>query len=330
MITISRENHWDENLELTQFIESQSANGIVFHRPKFLQYHNEEKFVQRQQIQFKFYKNNKLIGYINGVIDNNNQQSCFVSPFGASYGGLVYHSELDYKEIETLIELWLSELKTSVQKIRISTTCGFHSRSGNNSYLDYILLRNGFIITKSDMPLVHDVKSDEQLTTRLDKKTATELKQPLQKNPLSLEVIDGIDKESYTLLLESQARLSSFPTHSFDELLKIEELLPGTIKTLKSSHEGKFLSAITTMRISDKVLNTFYIYDSFDGRPFKANHYAYYQVLKYAFDNKYSFVDFGPSTFGWTPNYPLIAFKEKFDTKPYLRHTFEKDVVSDD
>lgn len=330
MITIRQEEHWYEDADLSLFIQDQAANGTLFHRPSFLEYHDDSKFENRKKIQFRFFKHNKLIGYINGVVDTSVESSVFISPFGASYGGLIYSSDLDYKEIETIAELLLTELSQKVNRIKLSTTCQFHSRNGTGAYLDYILLRYGFTITKSDMPLVHEVRDTEQLTGRLDKKTATELKQPLQKNPLKSEIIDGIDKESYNLLLDSQARLSSFPTHTFDELLKIEELLPGTIKTLKTTLNGNLLSAITTMRVSDRVLNTFYIYDSIEGRPVKANHFSYYMVLKYAFENNYKYVDFGPSTFGWTPNYPLIAFKEKFDTIPYLRHTFEKEVAPDD
>ena len=171
---------------------------------------------------------------------------------------------------------------------------------------------------------MHEVGPDEKLSSRIDKKTFTELKQPLSKNKLRLEIITGVDEESYTHLLHSQERLQSTPTHTHAELLKIESLLPGTVQTFKAYSKNDFVAGIITFRLNDNILSTFYVFDTLEGRTLKANHFTYYSVAKIAFENNFKYLDFGASSFGWLPNYPLISFKEKFDTKPFLRHIFEK------
>ena len=196
--------------------------------------------------------------------------------------------------------------------------------TGKSQYVEHILLNKGFVVAKSDIILVHQLDSDEKLPARIDKKTFTELKQPLYKNKLRLVITAGVDEETYRLLLSSQERLQSVPTHTHHELQRIEELLPGTIQTFKAYSDDHYVAGIITFHLNDSIISTFYVFDTPEGRTLKANHFTYFNVTKAAFQNNYKYLDFGASSFGWLPNYPLISFKEKFDGKPYLRNTFEK------
>ncbi|MGZ8511736.1 MAG: hypothetical protein ACXWWA_15215 [Chitinophagaceae bacterium] len=324
MTDVLIEHRWEENVNLTNFILNESDNGTLFHRPLFLQYHGTDKFPDIQPIEISFFKKGKLVGCISGAVQCANGEKKFISPFASSYGGLVFHQELSFKEIEDLYLELLDYLLKEYSQVQIASTPLFQSKSGKSQYIDFILLNNGFSITRSDIILVHQLDSQEKLFGRVDKKTYTELKQPLYKNKLRLEVTDGVDKDSYRLLVNCQERLQSTPTHTYNELQVIENLIPGTIKTFKTYSGDNFLSGIITFHVSADVLSTFYVFDTPEGRALKANHFAYYNVLKYALENEYSYVDFGSSSFGWRPNYPLISFKEKFDGKPFLRNIFGK------
>ncbi|MGZ5219028.1 MAG: hypothetical protein ACXWC7_03085 [Chitinophagaceae bacterium] len=326
MTDVLIEHRWEENVNLTNFILNESDNGTLFHRPLFLQYHGKDKFPGLQPIEISFFKKGKLVGCISGAVQCANGEKKFISPFASSYGGLVFHQELSFKEIEDLYLELLDYLLKEYSQVQIASTPLFQSKSGKSQYIDFILLNNGFSITRSDIILVHQLDLQEKLFGRVDKKTYTELKQPLYKNKLRLEVTDGVDKDSYRLLVNCQERLQSTPTHTYNELQVIENLIPGTIKTFKTYSGDNFLSGIITFHVSADVLSTFYVFDTPEGRALKANHFAYYNVLKYALENEYSYVDFGSSSFGWRPNYPLISFKEKFDGKPFLRNIFGKQV----
>lgn len=324
MIDIVVEHSWEESDKLKDFILKESDNGTLFHRPLFLQYHGENKFRDTEPIQISFYKKNKLVACITGAVQHTNDQKKFISPFASSYGGLVFHNDLSFKEIEEIYFELLDYLQKEFSYIKISSTPSFQSQTGKSQYIDHILLNKGFSISKSDIILVHQVDTDEKLPSRIDKKTFTELKQPLFKNKLDLKIIDGVDEESYKLLFAAQERLESKPTHTYEELLKIEALLPGTIQTFKAYSEDQFVAGIITFRLNENILSTFYVFDTPEGRSLKANHFTYYNVAKIAFEKNYKYLDFGASSFGWLPNYPLISFKEKFDGKPFLRHYFEK------
>ena len=324
MIDIVVEHNWDENNQLKDFILNESDNGTLFHRPLFLQYHGDNKFQDTEPIQISFYKKGKLVAFITGAVQHMNGEKKFISPFGSSYGGLVFHNDLSFKEIEDVYFELLELPSKEYAHIKISSTPSFQSQTGKSQYIDHILLNKGFSITKSDIILVHQLDSDEKLPSRIDKKTFTELKQPLYKNKLRLEIINGVDEESYRLFFNSQERLQSKPTHTHEELLKIEELLPGTVQTFKAYSDDQFCCGNNNLQVKQNICQRFMYLIRPEGRTLKANHFTYFNVAKNAFENNYKYLDFGASSFGWLPNYPLISFKEKFDGKPFLRHSFEK------
>ena len=324
MTDILIDNNWREDSRLQNFIVNESDNGTLFHRPLFLQYHSQDKFADTDPIVISFYKKEKLVASISGAVQYTNGEKRFHSPFASSYGGLVYHKQLSFREIEEVYTDLLDYLHKEYSQIKISSTPPFQSLTGKSQYIDHILLQNGFTITNSDIILVHELGSAEKLNERIHRKTYTELKQPLYKNKLRLELINGVDIASYELLLQAQERLQSQPTHSFEELQRIESLIPGTVQTFKAFSNDTLVAGIIVFRLNSSVLSTFYVFDSPDGRALKANHYTYYCVLNHASENNYKYLDFGSSSFGWRPNYPLISFKEKFDAKPFLRNTFEK------
>jgi len=324
MIDVVIENNWDEESGLRDFILNGADNGTLFHRPLFLQYHCQEKFHDTEPIRILFYKKSKLVACITGAVQHSNDNKKFISPFASSYGGLIFHSYLTFREIEDIYVELLTYLEREYSHIRISSTPSFQSRTGKARYIDHILLNKGFSIVKSDIVLVHHVGPDQDLPARIDKKTFTELKQPLFKNKLRLEIINGVDHPSYQQLLNTQERLGSTPTHTHAELLRIESLLPGTVQTFKAYADDNLVAGMITFRLNNDILSTFYVFDTPAGRSLKANHFTYFMAAKYAFENKYQYLDLGASSFGWVPNYPLISFKEKFDSKPFLRHIYEK------
>jgi len=195
MINVVVEHNWDENTRLKNFILNESDNGTLFHRPLFLQYHDKNKFQDTECLKLSFYKKGRLVAFIAGAVQMTENERRFISPFGSSYGGLVFHKELSFKEIEDVYFELLNNLQKHYAHIKISSTPVFQSKTGKSQYVEHILLNKGFVVTKSDIILVHELDSDEKLPSRIDKKTFTELKQPLFKNKLRLEIAAGVDEE---------------------------------------------------------------------------------------------------------------------------------------
>ena len=140
MTDILIENTWEEDNRLTDFILSESDNGTLFHRPLFLQYHGRDKFTDTHPVVIRFFKKEKLLACISGAIQYSNGEKKFISPFASSYGGLVYHRQLSFKEIEEIYVDLLDYLHKEFSQIKIASTPSFQSLTGKSQYIDHILL----------------------------------------------------------------------------------------------------------------------------------------------------------------------------------------------
>ena len=315
----------NENIDLSDFI-SQSLNGTIFQNPRFLNYHPENRFPQEQfQIQnFQFFKKNKLVAFLPGrVVTLESGEKVYKSPFASSYGGYVFYKKIKFSEIEEVISLTIAHLKVlgvSEMHLTPGLTCYGHEQGEKENFVEYNLMKEGADVETVELCMVHKV-SNEELMQRVDSKIRTELKHCIKYN-VSGEVEQGVSKSAYDLLESSQANFGKTPTHSFEDLQRICELFPDKIFTFKSYHDGNLIGGIIGFKIQEKVLNTFYIFDAPEHREYKPNHYNYHQVLTWAQNNGIEYVDFGPATFGYTPHYPLIFFKEKFDALPFLKKRY--------
>lgn len=314
---------WVSTDEVRQFLTLDAANATLYHFPDFLNYHGD-KFPDARRVQLSVRKDNKLMAFMPGAIRETDGRRIFISPFAASYGGWAFRRGLIFSEIEEVIHQSLDCLRLECDGVRITPPCEIHAEDRNQALIEYLLLGKGFQISRSEVVLSHRTGHSSQLLERLDSTARRAVKQPLFQHQLELRVTPGMDSLAYGMMSETQSRLGGVPTHTLEEVERIEATLPGTVITFMAWKDGIPLAGITAFRVNSRVLNTFYIYDSAEGRPFKANHFIYYKVIEYAGENGYAFADFGPSTFGWEPNRSLIGFKEKFANEPYLRHTFEQ------
>lgn len=327
-IEVLENNNDDDNL-ISQFIE-QSLNGTIYQDPKFLDYHTPDKF-SRLEFQVKnlvFKKKNKIIAFLPGRIHQEKHDVLsYKSPFASSYGGYVFHPKIKFSEIEEVLDAAEDVFKSmNISRIEMtpSLICyGINKQGEKLNYLEYILLKKKYKIDQIDLCLVHKTDHKIDLKSRFNSKIRTELKQCFKKE-LKLTIIDEVDGELYELLLSSQRSMGKQPTHSLIELKEITIRFPDKIKSFKSYLNGELIGGIICIIISEKVLNTFYIFDSRKHREYKPNHFNYYNVLNWATENNFEYVDFGPTTFGFEPHYPLIFYKEKFDTLPFSRKKFVK------
>ena len=321
-----------ETDELVQFIET-SSNGTLFHRPKFLSYHGKDKFPpdRFKIIHYIFRYNKRIIAFLPGMLVlNDHDQWEYKSPFGSSYGGFVIPPEITFVEAEEIVQLFFNSMQGKAKSIEIGLTAFFYGYPNPEviNYFHYLLLKNGFHVAKSDLLLVYKTDTTRQIEKRFNRKTYGELQQAFRYN-LEKEIASIIDSETYSLLVKSKERQSATLTHTFEELQKITELFPDRIKVFKARYHRELAAAIICFVVNHSVLNTFYIFDSAELRQYKSNQYNYYQVLQWATENNYQYVDFGPSTLGYVPHYPLIFYKEKYDAKPFQRLTYKRALTKD-
>jgi hypothetical protein len=325
MITLERYTDGDK-----QRVESfllQACNATLFNFPRFYLYHTEDKmpFNIFEPCHLIFLQGNQIISFLAGYLQKQEDALIYKTPCMASYGGLVLAKDLRYKDIEAIFEAMLTYL-TAQKATQIDFTplpdVMYIDDAKKNNYITYLLLKHKFLPIQSDIVLYHKIDISLPLEKQINPKTHTELKQAF-KNELTFEISAGVDTESYALLLQSQERLESKPTHTFEDLVRLHALFPDTVYQIKVRKEAELVSGIIAFRYNKNVINTFYIFDNQEGRKLKANHFAYYHLIHWAVKASYKFVDFGPSTFGYTAHNSLIDFKEKWACLPSLRIKYQ-------
>jgi len=85
---------WDE------FVE-QSDNGTMFSKRRFLSYHDKNKFNDKS---IYITKDGKLHSVFTAALIERDGKKILSSHPGASYGGFVYNSELNFKEAHDLVD----------------------------------------------------------------------------------------------------------------------------------------------------------------------------------------------------------------------------------
>jgi len=319
-------NENTETQELKLFLEK-TVNCTIFHRPLFLSYHEDIKFAHL--IKFKFChiifrdQKNKIKAFIPGAIyEEEEGKLIYKTPFFSSHGGIVYDETFHYEDFEEIIVLLIDHLREHEVKIfyfsqTSDSYCGENKEK--NNYIKYILTSKGFNISNVELLMIKN--NSEDFNKNFHSTITRQINQAI-KNDLESSVENGIDQESYDLLIKSQTRLGGKPTHSFEELEKVIELFPDNVFTFKTINGGKLIAGITAIKCNDNVLNTFYIYDDEAKRELKGMQLTYYNVFKYANDNGYRFTDLGPGTFGLEPHRSLITYKEKYGIFPDQRTTY--------
>jgi len=320
------QNDNTESEELKFFLEN-TTNSTIFHRPLFLSYHNESKFAELKNFKFChliFRDKNKIIkAFIPGAVyEEEDSRLIYKTPFYSSHGGIVYDEHFYFEDFEKIILMMIDHLREyEVKTFYFSQTsdsyCG-KSKEKNN-YIKYILSSKGFKISNIELLMIK--KNSEDFNKNFHNTITRQINQAIKNKP-EYSIENGIDQESYDLLIKSQNRLGGKPTHSIAELKKIKELFPENIYTFKTKRENKLIAGITAIKCNNNVLNTFYIYDDESERELKGMQFTYYNVFKYAYENGFECTDLGPATFGLEPHRSLISYKVKYGILPDLRTTY--------
>lgn len=323
-VEILKEN--TEGEELKYFL-NKSDNCTIFHRPKFLAYHDKKKFSSIKEFSFHHFifrdEKKNITAFIPGAVYKSEEgKKIFKSPFYSSYGGIVFDNQLKFEDLEKILDLFIEDLKAKkTDEICFTQTadCYCGDQSDSNNYVNYILKLKKFELTNLEMILVK--KTDDDILNSFHNTIQRQIKQAL-KNGLEFRAEEKVTAESYKLLEKSQTRLGGKPTHSFEELKVIRDSFPENIVTFSTLHNDKIIAGIIGFLGNQNTLNTFYIFDNEDQRELKGMQFTYYNVLNWAKERGINYVDFGPATFGLKPHYSLINYKEKYGSIPMLRNTY--------
>lgn len=314
-----------DSTELSRFLLS-SDNSSLFHHQDFFSYKDlippnispHHLIIRRKK---------SIVSYIPGAIKEEGDRRFYESPIFASCGGFVLPPKKPratrYKFVDEIVDCWLDSL-SPYNSVIVRPPHQFYSRSGlqDAEALEFILRSKGFSEDQVELGLV--VKLPELTKNGIHPVARREAAKALERG-FSLSLENGVSESVFSLVLEQHSKRGIMPTHSLEELRRIEHLFPGSIVSVvcRGPKSAPGLAGVAVLfRLSETLLNLFYSATSDYARHIDIGSFIYRGLLDYAVTSSYQVVDLGISTFGTLPHHDLIFFKEKFGAVPYLRRTF--------
>lgn len=294
-----------------------SNNGTVFHSLEFLDYHPAGRFPFRHLM---FYSGEALLAVLpGGVVDG-----VFKSPLGASFGGLVTRPGIALAEADAVVKALLRHAEAAgIREIRLVPPMQVYSRTFDET-VEYALLYNGFQTLPGLFSSVIDLRRVKGKAD-LSKNTRHKVNKALNKG---VTVKEGMDLESfYPILLENKAKFGVAPTHTLEELRRIERLLPGMMTLFLAYVEGRPVAGELLFAANPTCVLNFYTMHLYEYR----NHFPVNLLVEHALGwcaaRGFTYYDYGVSqdTFHanpMEPSWPLIRFKESMEATGCIRKAF--------
>ncbi len=305
---------WKEKWD--QFV-LESNNGTMFHMQKFFDYHQPGKFKFDHLI---FLDKGNIVGLIPGTI----KDDTYESPVGASYGSIVTKDVKFDRAMELVSTLLDYAKKNSLKEIMLTAVPMVYEEHPNQN-LDFAMLWQGFSYKLHYISSAIKLFPDQDIISRFAPTVRRNIRMTFKNPDIRVEINERYD-EFYPILLENKSRHNVKPTHSYEDLLKLNELLPGYLKLFMIYYKDKPIGGSSMFYPNKTVALCFYNMLLYDYAELKPIQRIMYEVVKDATEKGYQYVDIGVSQDTkaenpMTPSMSLIEFKEKFDAKTIMRNT---------
>ncbi|MDQ7817011.1 MAG: GNAT family N-acetyltransferase [Melioribacteraceae bacterium] len=314
MEVIKYSDEWKEKWD--SFV-LESNNGTMFHLQKFLDYHTPGKFRFDHLI---FLKKGNIFAILPGAIKN----GVFESPIGASYGSIVT-KDVKFADALEIISSLLKYGKLNGINDFVLTSAPMIYETNMNQNLDFAMLWLGFNYQLHYISSAIKLDKDSDIIERFSPTVRRNIKKTIKDFKLTVEINDRYD-QFYPILIENKSRHNVKPTHSYEDLLKLKELMPDRLKLFMVYFEDKPIGGSLMFYPNKNVALCFYNMLIYEYEKYKPIQRVMYEVVIDATENGYRYVDIGVSQDTkaenpMTPSMNLIEFKEKFDAKTIMRNT---------
>lgn len=314
MEIINYTNEWKEKWDNFVF---ESNNGTMFHLQKFFDYHTPGKFKFNHLI---FLDKGNIKALLPGAIINNS----FESPIGASYGSIVTKDVKFVEALEIVSTLIEWGRKNKIKEFTLTSAPMIYEKHPNQN-LDFAMLWQGFKYSLHYISSAIKLDKNVDIIERFSPTIRRNIRKTFTDFNLKVEINNRYD-QFYPILLDNKARHGVKPTHTYDDLIKLTELLPDNLKLFMVYKDEMPIAGSLMFFANSTVAICFYNMLYYEYAHYKPIQRVMYEVVKYCTENNYQYVDIGVSQDTkaenpMTPSISLIDFKEKFDAKTIMRNT---------
>ncbi len=296
-----------------------SNNGTVFHLPAFLDYHPEGRFINHHLIAES---GNDIVSIIPGALTERDDGVWFRSYPGASYGGPVLNDSLGLSRIENTVDELIAYARSEGWcGIEMTPPPIVYSRRPND-YLDFSLIKRGFEYRKRELTAVIDLsRLGEELRLGFRSSALRGVRKAV-KSGVTIE--ENPDFSLFYSVLESnlQQRHNVRPTHTLEELEKLRILLgKDRIRQFIARKDKEVLAGMVMFHCNPRVTLAFYISHDQEHQALRPVNLVYMEVIKWAKQMGYHYMDLGTFTLDMEVNHGLCRFKESFSAMGIFRNT---------
>ena len=298
----------------------ESNNGTIFHLQKFFDYHPKDRFSFNHLI---FLNKDNIVA----VLPGSRIGDLFESPIGSSYGSIVTKDVKFAEAMEMISTLTGYGKKSGIKELLLTSAPRVYEKHPNEN-LDFAMLWQGFTYDLHYISSAIKLYPDQDIISRFQPTVRRNIRKSLRNSDIRVEMNERYN-QFYPILLENKARHDVKPTHSLEELIKLKELLPENILLFMVYYKDEPIAGSCMFICNKQVALCFYNMLRYEFEKFKPIHRIMYEVVKWATESGFKYVDIGVSQDTkadnpMTPSMNLIDFKEKFDAKTVMRNTLKK------
>jgi len=316
LLTQDKKQTWDD------FVDD-SNNGTIFHKQKFLSYH-EEKFKNNEH-HLLFYEGKKLIAVLPLAIFESKEGKVAKSPYGGSFGGFVY-KKASYSNVSKIIKTFKEyAIKNNFDKI-VMTLPPFIYHKRFETYQDFCLLKENFKLTRRDLTSIISLQnlSSNDLFKMYDYSCIKPIRKALRLGVIIVKE-ENILKPFHDILCEYLTKHNTKPTHSYKELCLLNKLLPDTTIVFSAYLKDEIIGGALGFVANKSVIIGFYACIKKKYSKSGIINLLYHNFFSLALEKGFQFFDIGTST-SHGINEGLLGFKESFGSTSIFRDTFTLEV----
>lgn len=304
-------------------------NGTVFHEQRFLNYHPEGRFAFAHLL---FYSQQRLVAVLPGGYKNGG--TTYESPLGSSYGSFVVEDvSADVAlAIVSAFERYIEE--HGVEEVFLTSAPVIYSPIITQN-LDFALLYKGYAYQRHYISHAIELSRGGVPFDRFQSTARKHIRRVTREHPeVQIEDVPHSElerglREFYPILLENKAKFDAKPTHTLDELLRLNELVPELMQLFLVRVNDEPVAGSLLFLANKRVALIFYHMLRYAFDDMKPIYLLMNRVTQWSQENGFAFVDIGVSqdthdANPMTPALSLIRFKEKFDSRGLLRSTMSK------
>lgn len=317
--TSSFENDWDE------FIQN-SVNGNFLHKRSF---YNSNPKNHLDDYSFLFFKNQKPIAVIPGILTNINSLLTYSSHLRSTYGGFIVNESVGIVEALEIVELFLTELsKLQVKEVIVRNPFRiFYQRISDE--IEYSLWYHGFEVSSREAEVYIDLQMPlDQVRKRYDNGTKYNVKKA---NKLIQTRIAGTQElsEFWNILEENLlAKHGKKPVHSYTQMLRLMENTENNILFFAAYFNNQLVGGSIVFKINSTALHAQYIGQDINYQEYRPINSLLDSIIEYGHKNNFRFFNLGTANEGGkVVNTGLFHFKESFGGRSVLRETHSKKLI---